>query len=140
MIAFAVAHNLHIHQMDVKTSFLNGTLIEKNYMFQLEVFVHLDHPNKVCRLFKTIYKLKQSSQMWYERFIFYLLQTKFTKCATNPNVYIKYVPIHFVLLGLYVDDSILVSDDEQFLHGIKFEFFSAFEMTNTSLIKNCLGI
>jgi hypothetical protein len=78
--------------------------------------------------------------MWYERFIFYLLQTKFTKCATNPNVYIKYVPIHFVLLGLYVDDSILVSDDEQFLHGIKFEFFSAFEMTNTSLIKNCLGI
>jgi hypothetical protein len=86
----------------------------KKFACQSEGFVHPNHPKKVCRLLKTIYGLKESSQMWYERFNSYLLQTRFTKCAADPNVYIKCILIHFVLLGLYVDDSILVNDDEFF--------------------------
>jgi hypothetical protein len=78
--------------------------------------------------------------MWYERFNSYLLQIGFTKCVTDPNVYIKCVLTHFVLLGLYVDDSILVSDDEFFLHDIKYKLSYTFEMTNTSLIEFCLKI
>jgi hypothetical protein len=71
--------------------------------------------------------------MWYERFNSYLLQTRFTKCVVNPNIYIKCVSTHFVL-GHYVND------DEHFLHGIKYEFSSAFEMTNIKPIKFHLGI
>jgi hypothetical protein len=78
--------------------------------------------------------------MWYEIFNYYVLQTRFTKCVTHPNVYIKCVSIHFVLLGLYVDDSILVSDYELFLHDIKSKLSYTFEMTNTSPIEFCLRI
>ncbi len=38
VITFVATHNLHIHQMDVKITFLNGTLNEKNYIFQFEGF------------------------------------------------------------------------------------------------------
>ena len=34
LIAIAVLHNLDIHQMDVKTAFLNGELNEEIYMEQ----------------------------------------------------------------------------------------------------------
>ncbi|GJW01821.1 zinc finger, CCHC-type containing protein [Tanacetum coccineum] len=42
MIALAATHNLVIHQMDVKTAFLNGDLEEEIYMKQPEGFVMPD--------------------------------------------------------------------------------------------------
>ena len=39
LIAIAALYNLEIHQMDVKTTFLNGELNEKIYMEQPEGFV-----------------------------------------------------------------------------------------------------
>ena len=39
LIAIAVLHNLNIHQMDVKTAFLNGKLNEEIYMEQHEGFI-----------------------------------------------------------------------------------------------------
>jgi hypothetical protein len=68
MIALTTTHTLHIHQMHVKTTFLNGTPNEEIYMLQPKGFVHPNHLEKVCRLFIISYGLKQSSRMWYERF------------------------------------------------------------------------
>ncbi len=68
------------------------------------------------------------------------MQTRFTKCIVDPNIYIKCVSIHFVLLGFYVDDSILANDDEQVLQGIKGELFNAFEMIDIGLIEFCFWI
>jgi hypothetical protein len=38
VITLVATRNLHIHQMDVKTTLLKGTLNEKNYIFQFEGF------------------------------------------------------------------------------------------------------
>ena len=45
--------------MDVKTAFLNGDLEEEIYMDQLEDFVIPGQENKVCKLYKYLYGLKQ---------------------------------------------------------------------------------
>ena len=50
---------LKIHQMDVKTAFLNGDLEEEIYMDQLKGFVEPGQENKVCKLTKSLYGLKQ---------------------------------------------------------------------------------
>ena len=60
LIALASIYKLVIHQMDVKTTFLNGDLHEEVYMDQPEGFVLLGNEKKVCKLVKSLYGLKQA--------------------------------------------------------------------------------
>ncbi|GAB2265737.1 hypothetical protein Dimus_037845 [Dionaea muscipula] len=68
IIAIAALRNLEIHQMDVKTAFLNGDLEEEMYMEQPEGFIAPGHERKVCRLVKSLYGLKQAPKQWHEKF------------------------------------------------------------------------
>ena len=68
LIAFASLNNLEIHQMDVKTAFLNGDLEEEIYREQPEGFVAPGQEKKVCKLVKSLYGLKQAQKQWHEKF------------------------------------------------------------------------
>ena len=57
LIALASVHKLFIHQMDVKTSFLNGDLEARS-----------GQENKVCKFLKSLYSLKQAPKLWHEKF------------------------------------------------------------------------
>ena len=60
LVAMAAIFDLQIHQMDVKTAFLNGDLNEEIYMDQPECFVEAGQESKVCKLTKSLYGLKQA--------------------------------------------------------------------------------
>ena len=69
MFAIVAFFYYEIWQMDVKTAFLNGHIEEELYMMQPKNFVDRKDADKVCKLQRSIYGLKQSSQSWYLRFI-----------------------------------------------------------------------
>ncbi|CAM8923694.1 unnamed protein product [Rhodiola kirilowii] len=60
IIDIAALRNLEIHQMDVKTAFLNGDIEEEIYMEQLKGCIVLGQERKVCKLVKSLYSLKQA--------------------------------------------------------------------------------
>jgi hypothetical protein len=60
ILAIGAAMDLDIHQMDVKTAFLNGELEEDIYMDQPQGFVQDGKEDVVCKLKKSLYGLKQS--------------------------------------------------------------------------------
>jgi hypothetical protein len=60
LLALAAPYEPLVHQMDVKTTFLNGELEEEIYMQQPEEFVVKGQESKVCRLIKSLYSLKQA--------------------------------------------------------------------------------
>nr|GFC66328.1 retrotransposon protein, putative, Ty1-copia subclass [Tanacetum cinerariifolium] len=62
LIAIAAYYDYEIWKMDVKTAFLNGYLNAEVYMEQPEGFVNPKYPNRVCKLKRSIYGLKQASR------------------------------------------------------------------------------
>ena len=62
IMALVVHYDLELHQMDIKTTFLNDDLEEEIYMTQLEGFKIAGKENMVCKLEKSLYGLKQSSR------------------------------------------------------------------------------
>ena len=64
LLVIAAYYDYEIWEMDVKTAFLNGNLLEDVYMKQPEGFVDPKNPNNVCKLQRPIYGLKQASQSW----------------------------------------------------------------------------
>ena len=58
LITLASIHNLVIHQMDVKTAFLNGDLEEEIYMEHPKGCVVPGKEKKMCKLVKSLYGLK----------------------------------------------------------------------------------
>jgi hypothetical protein len=71
--SLALSQNWPIHLLDVKNTFLHGTLTETVYCMQPSGFVDSSRPDYVCRLNKSLYGLKQAPRAWHTRFASHLL-------------------------------------------------------------------
>jgi hypothetical protein len=79
IIALASALGWRLHQMNVKTAFLNGEIEEEVYIEQSDGFVIHGKESHVCKLKKALYGLKQAPHAWYARIDIYLMSLVFSK-------------------------------------------------------------
>jgi hypothetical protein len=77
LLSIVVSFDLEVEQMDVKTPFLHGDLEEEIYMKKPEGFVVKGKKELACKLKKSLYGLKQSPRMWYQKFDTYILRLGF---------------------------------------------------------------
>lgn len=145
LLALGNAHDLEIHQMDVKTAFLNGSLDCDIYMSQPEGFVDPNRPDYVCKLNKSIYGLKQSARCWNVTLDQYLQSAGYRKSDADGCIYTKTVReasgrIIFVILGVYVDDIVPVSNDIELLNAEKAALCERFDMVDQGEIHYLLGM
>ncbi|KAK0570630.1 hypothetical protein LWI29_004098 [Acer saccharum] len=73
LLSISCVYKFKLHQMDVKSAFLNGLLHEEVFVEQPKGFVDPHHPSHVYRLKKALYGLKQAPRAWYERLTLYLV-------------------------------------------------------------------
>ena len=110
---------LEIHQMDVKTAFLNGDLEEEIYLEQPEGFIVQGQEQKVCRLIKSLYGLKQAPKQWHAKFDKVMLSNGFKINECDKCVYVKQTQNCFAILYLYVDDMLITGSDGETIKKIK---------------------
>ncbi|GJW08266.1 retrotransposon protein, putative, ty1-copia subclass [Tanacetum coccineum] len=119
LIAIAAYYDYEIWQIDVKTAFLNGHLSEEVYMEQPEGFVNPKYPNRVCKLKRSIYGLKQASRQWNKRFDDEIKKFGFTQNRDEPCVYLKASGSNVTFLILYVDDILIMGNNIPMLQDVK---------------------
>jgi hypothetical protein len=125
--------------MDVKYSFLHGDLQECIYLEQTSSYVQNDS-SLVYRLKTSLYGLNKSPRAWYAKIDIFLLDTSFSRCHSDPNVYTKKVGIHLIIIIIYVDDLILIGGDPKILTHVKTSLKNKFEMRDLGYLHYFLGL
>ncbi|GJX56819.1 retrotransposon protein, putative, ty1-copia subclass [Tanacetum coccineum] len=140
LIAIAAFYVYEIWQMDVKTNFLNGYLYEEVYMEQPEGFVNLKFPNRVCKLKRSIYRLKQASRQWNKRFDDEIKKFSFNQNRDEPCVYMKASGSYVTFLILYGEDILIMGNNIPMLQDVKSYLGRCFAMKDLGEAAYILGI
>nr|KAJ0201752.1 hypothetical protein LSAT_V11C600334860 [Lactuca sativa] len=140
LIAVSALKGLYIHQMDVKTAFLNGYLKEEIYLEQPEGFVIPGQENKVCRLVKSLYGLKQAPKQWHERFDTTVTTFGFQHNSVDRCIYSKHTSDCIVVICLYVDDMLIIGNHLEGILETKKYLSSNFKMKDLGEVDTILGI
>lgn len=139
LVSLVATMEWNIHQMDVKITFLNGTINQEVYIEKPEVFEENNRDTHVCRHKKALYGLKQSPRAWYERVDAYLLRIGFMKSSIDPILYIEVMNYELVIMLLYVDD-VFITAMEIRIQECKKMLVAEFEMKDLGLIHYYLGL
>ena len=140
LISLASIHNLLIHQMDVKTAFLNGELDEEIYMDQPEGFVVHGQEHKVCKLDKSLYGLKQAPKQWHEKFDNLIISNGFKVNESDKCIYYKSENDICTIICLYVDDLLIFGSNIHAINSVKSLLTANFDMKDLGEESVILGI
>ncbi|KAL0455905.1 UNVERIFIED_CONTAM: hypothetical protein Slati_0929700 [Sesamum latifolium] len=121
-------------------AFLNGFVEEEIFMDQPEGFTTVGEEQKVCRLQRSIYSLKQASRSWNIHFDEVIRGYDFIKNDYDPCVYKKISGSSVAYLVLYVDDILLIGNDVKMLGDIKAWLSTQFSMKDMGEASYILGI
>jgi hypothetical protein len=88
-------------------------------MKQPEGYVVKGKKELVCKMKKSMYGLKQSPRMWYQKFDTYMMGLGFTRNKENHFVYFKLIGDHLIYLVLYVDDMLLIGNNKEIIQDVK---------------------
>lgn len=115
--------------MDVMSIFLNGVLEEKVYIEQPTRYMKLGKENKVLKLKKTLYELKQALlRAWNTRIDTYFKKNKLIQYSYEHALYVKKEECNLFLVAHYVNDFICMGNNKKIIEDFKDAMMRKFEM------------
>ena len=118
-LSLAATHNWDLHQLDIKNAFRHSDLQEELYMEQLIGFVSQGEIEKVCRLRKSLYGLKQSPRAWFGKFSQVIEKFGLQKGKSDHSVFYWNSSSGIILLVVYVDDIVITESDSTGISSLK---------------------
>ncbi|KAJ4713234.1 Retrovirus-related Pol polyprotein from transposon TNT 1-94 [Melia azedarach] len=141
LLSLAVHRDWFLYQLDVKNAFLHGNLEEEVYMDVPPGFEITMGVDKVCKLKKSLYGLKQSPRAWFEKFTSSIRCKGFQQSQGDHTLFFKHGENgNFIALLVYVDDIILTGNDEEKARRLKEELNKEFEIKDLGNLRYFLGI
>lgn len=134
LIALAAQRSWQVHHMDVKSAFLNGDLMEEVYVQQPPGFVVQGGSEKVLKLRKTLFGLRQAPRAWNARLDKELMKLGFVRNPLEPAVYRRPDKDGYLLVGVYVDNLIITGPSKVTIDAFKREMMKSFSMSGLRLL------
>ncbi len=139
LLSVAAQREWKVHQIDIKTAFLNGEVDTDIYMMQPPGFV--DNTSFVCKLKKCLYGLKQSPRQWYKTLSSLLEELGFESVPADTSFWVrKHKGPAIVYLTTVVDDMLVTSCDEHVTLAIISNILDVFKGTTGGIAHHYDGM
>ena len=137
VVALAAARKWPLYQLDVNNAFLHGDLHEEVYMKMPE---GIPNPhNKVCKLQKSLYGLKQASRQWHSKLADFLKHQGYTQSKNDYSLFLKSSSSHLTIVAVYVDDILMKGSNQADIQLLKHHLHAAFGIKDLGLLHYFLG-
>lgn len=133
-------NDLIVHQIDFKISFLNGDTNEEIYMDQPEGYMLPGNEQKVCKLVKSLYRLKQALKQWNQKFDPIILSNGLVSKSYDNCLYTKVSENILIFICLYVDYMLIISNEMNGILETKRFLNFTFKMKFFGVVDTILGI
>jgi hypothetical protein len=140
LLALATQENWMVHHMDVKSAFLNGDLKEEVYVVQPPGFVIQGQEHKVYKLSKALYGLRQAPRAWNTKLDATLKGLGFSQSPLEHGLYARGVGDTRLLIGVYVDDLIIIGGCSKEINSFKKQMQAEFSMSDLGPLSFYLGL
>ncbi|WVZ81426.1 LOW QUALITY PROTEIN: hypothetical protein U9M48_028803 [Paspalum notatum var. saurae] len=140
LLAFAASKGFKLQQMDVKSAFLNGFIEEEVYVRQPPSFESAKFLDRVYKLRKTFYSLKQALRAWYARFKSFLLNFRFVMGLVDKTSFLLSRGGDTLIVQIYVDDIIFGGSSHALVSSFAEQMSKKFEMSLMGELQFFLGL
>jgi hypothetical protein len=140
MLAVEAHYRWTVHHMDVKFAFLNGDLPEEVYAQQLSGFTIDGQERKLLWLNEALYGLRQAPRAWNSKLDVIQHELDFLRCKSEHGLYARVMKKLRLVVGVYVDDLIIMGESEKEVEVFKEEMKREFRMSDLGALPFYLGI
>ena len=146
VLAMAAKLNFELHQIDIKSAYLNGELTEAEniYMKQPPGYSAPNSSGKVCHLMKTLYGLKKSGRRWYQKLVEILVKhLEFVRSNVDQAVFYHHGGHNghtTIIVVVHVDDCTITASALSLVIVFKCEITQYVEITDLGELHWLLSI
>jgi hypothetical protein len=140
LLAFSVAKGFKLHQIDVKSAFLNGVLEEEVYVRQPPGFESEKYPHQVYKLRKALYGLKQAPRAWYGRLRGFLFERGFEMGKVAQTLFLLRQGRDILIVQVYVDDIVFGGSSNYLVARFAEDMSKEFKMSMMGEFQFFLGL
>lgn len=143
LLALAAINNWFLEHIDVNNVFLHGDLHEEVYM-TIPPGMHLIDSNIICnkvfKLNKSLYGLKQSSRQWYSKLSDSLMTICYKQSSADSFLFTQICKTKFTVLVIYVDDIVLAGNNYFEIQSVKKYLDTCFKIRDLAKLRYFLGL
>lgn len=140
MLAIAAQKGWAVYEFYVMSAFLYGELKEVVCMDQPEGFVKKGEEDKVYRLNKSLYDLKQAPRAWFSQIESYFIHKGFEKSNYDRTLFSKSVGEKLLMVSLYINNLIFIGNDDVMCEECKQLMKQEFEMIDLRRVSLFFGV
>ena len=138
LFAYATKNKLHVHTLDFTSAYLNSPMTAEYHMKQMPLYEISNLSNYICKLNRWSYGLPASGYEWYRTLMNELKDLGFNQSKLDDCIFFNLQ--YFLIILIYVDDLMLVSNEIDTIVKFKEQIKSKFKFRDGGPIERFLGI